>query len=109
MPKTWLPPNEPSPTALIALYTATSTRFSIDVRIQGCCSGLAVRYWSEQQPWILTSMLKRVDRRVEQARPGCPGRVVDDLRALVVHLRRELLALNRVVERRRVEIGRAHV
>src|SRR4029078_11180518 len=44
----------------------------------------------------------RLDGRVEEARARCTRRVVDDLRAVVVHLGGERLALDRVVERAHV-------
>ncbi len=48
---TWKPLlNVPDPTCLMALYVAVSTRFSIEVRMYGLWSELAVRYWSESTP-----------------------------------------------------------
>ncbi len=76
--------NVPSPTASIALYTAVSTRFSIEVRISGCCSGLAVRYWSESTP---IASLSASTAALNSPAPDAPGGVVDDLGAVVVHRR----------------------
>ena len=46
------PANSPAAKAAMVSYTATSTRFSIDERMQACCSGASAtwKYWSESTP-----------------------------------------------------------
>ena len=61
------------------------------------CSGSStVWYWSESTPMARVS--GPASGGLEQAEAGLPGGVVHDVGSLVVHLRREGLALGRVHE-----------
>ena len=89
----------PSTKALIVSYTATSTCLSIDVRMYGCRSASTRLYWSLSTPMAQTSPGSPASAAASKhAEAGAAGGGVDDVGAVVVHRRGDLLALGRVVE-----------
>ena len=63
-----------SPAASIASCTAVSTRFSIDVKMCGCCSALTSWYWSESTPIAsLSALTAALNRPAPEAPAPAPA------------------------------------